>query len=132
MQGNMYSTSSEEEHENMAHQETSHDREEPKNEEDIVYYCKQFLDFMQAQLCQRYDLRSSRKRSREPKQQEGTAPQDIPPVPDKGKGKLNPHSSKIKVSSNKESNSSDGHIENEAPVLLKLLVVRKEKQSQEV
>jgi hypothetical protein len=110
---------SEEEHENMAHQEASHDREATTNEEDIDYYCKQFADFMQAQLQQKYDLRSSRKRSREPEQQEGTAPQVIPPVLDKGKGKLNPDPSKIKVSSNKESNSSEGHTEKEAPVLIK-------------
>lgn len=109
MQGNLYSAFSEEEHENMPHQETNHDREATANEEDIDYYCKQFADFMQAQLHQRYDLRSSRKRSREPEQLEGTAPQDIPSILDKGKGNLNTESSKIKVSSNKENNSSKGH-----------------------
>jgi len=48
MHGNLYSTFPEEEHENMAHQETSHDREVATNEEDMDYYCKQFVDFMQA------------------------------------------------------------------------------------
>lgn len=103
----------------MAHQETNHDREATKNEEDIDYYCKQFADFMQTQPHCNYDLRSSKKTSREPEQQEGVDPQVIPPVLDKGKGKINPDPSKIKVSSNKENNSSKGHIEKEAPVLLK-------------
>lgn len=101
MQGNMYSSFYQEEHENMAHQDTSHDSEEKTKEEDINEYCKQFADFMQAQLHQRYDLRYWGKRSREPKEQEGTSPQDIPLVTDKGKGKLNLDASKVKFCSNK-------------------------------
>lgn len=115
----MYSTFPEEEHENMDHQETSHDIEATKNKEDMDYYCKQFGDFMQAHPHQKYDLISSRKISRDPEQQEGTSPQVIPPVPNKGKGKLNPNSSKIKLSTNKEGNSSKGHAKKEAPILQK-------------
>jgi len=66
-----------------------------------------------------YDLRSSRKRSRKPEQQEGTTPQDIPRVTDKGKGKLNPNSSKVKFSSYKEYNSSEVHTEEKEPILIK-------------
>lgn len=50
MQGSLYSSFSEEECEDMAHQEKSHDRESAENEEDIGDYCKQFADFMQAFL----------------------------------------------------------------------------------
>jgi len=74
---------------------------------------------MQVQLRQRYDLRSSRKRSRELEEQKGTSPQDVRLVPDKGKGNLNHESSKIKVSSNKESNSFEEYVEKKAPFLLK-------------
>lgn len=66
MQGNLYSAFSGEEHENMAHQEAIHDGEAATDEEDIDYYCKQFANFMQAQPQRKYNLRSSRKRSREP------------------------------------------------------------------
>lgn len=72
---------------------------------------------MQGYPRRKYDLRSSRKRLRELEQQEGTTPQVIPPVLDKVKGKLNPNSSKTKVPSNKESNSSKGHSKKETPVL---------------
>ena len=46
MQENIYFAFSEEEYENMAHQEANHDRETTTKEEDIDYYCKQFADFM--------------------------------------------------------------------------------------
>lgn len=67
----------------------------------------------------KYDLRYSKKRSREPEKQEGTIPQVIPPVPDRGKGKPNPNPSKIKIFENKGSNSFEGHIEKDVPILLK-------------
>lgn len=60
---------------------------------------------MQAQINQRYDLRASKKRSREPEQQEETTPQEIPPMLNEGRGKFNTDSSKVKVSLNKECNS---------------------------
>lgn len=101
----------------MAHQEANHDRETTKKEGHIDYYCKQFVDFMQTQLHQRYDLISSRDRSRETEQQEETAPQTIPSVLDKGKGKLNPKPARVKVPLNKEINSSKGHTTKEALVL---------------
>ncbi len=101
MQENLYSSFSEEEQENMAHHEMCHDTEEIVNEEDIGDYCKQFADFMQAQLHQNYDLRSSKKRPRELEQQEETAPQNVSRVLNKGKGKLNPDLSKVKFSLNK-------------------------------
>lgn len=119
MQGNLYSTFSEEEHENMAHQETNHDKEATTNEDDIDYYCKHFANFMQAQPHWNYDLISSRKRLRELEQQERTSPQVIPPVLDKGKGNFNPDSSKIKFSSSKERNNSEEHAEKEAHALQK-------------
>jgi len=84
-------------------------------------YCKQIAKFMQAQPHCNYDIRSSKKRSREPEQQEGTSPQVIPPVLDKWKSKINPDPSNIKVSSNKERNNSEAHTEKEAPVLLKTI-----------
>lgn len=65
MQGNLYSSFSKEEHGNMAHQEANHNRETITKEEDIDYYCKKIADFMQTQLHQRCDLRSSKNRSRE-------------------------------------------------------------------
>ena len=100
----------------MVHQESNPDRETTTKEEDIDYYCKQFEDFMQEQPHRKYDLRYSKKRSREPKQQEGTSPQVVPPILNKGKGKLNPNPSKIEVSSNEEITSSEGHIEKERKV----------------
>jgi len=48
MQGNFYSSFSEEEQENMAYHEMCHDREATVNKEDIRDYCKQFLGFMQS------------------------------------------------------------------------------------
>lgn len=48
MYGNLYSSLLEGEQENMAHQETCHDREEVLNEDDIGDYCKKVVDFMQA------------------------------------------------------------------------------------
>lgn len=60
----MFYALSEEEHENMAHQEASHDREAETEEEDIDYYLKQFVDFMQAQPLHKYNLSSSKNRSR--------------------------------------------------------------------
>lgn len=60
------------------------------DEEAMDYYCKQFAEFMQTQPQCKYNLRSSKKRSREPEQQEGSSPQVAPPTPDKGKGKLHP------------------------------------------
>lgn len=85
MQGNMYSAFTEEEHDNMAHQEAIHDREETTDEEDKDYYCKQFVEFMQAQPQCKYDLISSKKRMREPEQQREAAPQVVPQILNKGK-----------------------------------------------
>ena len=39
-------------------------------EAEIDHYCKQFSDFMQAQFNRRYDLKSSRKRTRTQEQEE--------------------------------------------------------------
>ena len=97
----------------------SHDRKETTNEEVIRDYCKQFKDLMQAQIHQKYDLRSSKKRSRETEQQEETSPQTVPPLLNKGKGKLNPESSKVKSSLNKGCNSSEEHTKEKTLVLLK-------------
>ena len=38
--------------------------QEEEEEAEIDHYCKQFADFMQAQFNVKYDLRSSRKRTR--------------------------------------------------------------------
>ena len=101
----------------MVHQEVNHDGEET-DEDDIDYYCKQFADFMQAQPQCKYNLISSKKRSREPEKLEGTAPQVIPPVPDKGKGKLHLDPPKTRVSTNKKRNGPKEHTKKEAPILL--------------
>jgi len=42
------------------------------------YYCKQFADFMQAHLNRKYDLRSSRKRTRTQEQEEVVAQKEVP------------------------------------------------------
>lgn len=105
----------------MSHHEMCHDTEATLNEEDIGDYCKQFLDSTQAQLHRRYDLRSSKNRSRELKQQEEIVPQDILPVLNKGKGNLNPDSSEVKVCLNKECNSSEEHTKEKAPILIKTI-----------
>lgn len=68
MQGNLFSDFSKEEHENVVREEASQFREATIEEEDIDYYCKQFEDFMQAQPQCKYNLRSSKERSREPEQ----------------------------------------------------------------
>jgi len=65
----------------------------------------------------KYNLRYSKKRSREPKQQEESTPQVTPPILNKGKGKLNPNPARIKVTLNKERNGSGEHKTKEAPVL---------------
>lgn len=119
MQGNMYPAFTEEEYENMDHQEANHDREGTIEEEYMDYYCKQYAEFMQAQPQCKYDLRSSKNRTRELEQQRKAAPQVVPLVLNKGKGKLNPNPSKIKVSSNEERTSSEGHIEKGTPILPK-------------
>lgn len=62
MQGNLYSSFSEGEQESITNHDMVHEREATINEEDIGDYCKIFANFMQAQLHERYDLRSSRKR----------------------------------------------------------------------
>ena len=62
MQGNIYDGFSEEEHENMAHQEPNHHREATTEEEDMDYYCKKFVDFMKTQPQHKYNLISSKKR----------------------------------------------------------------------
>ena len=48
------------------------EEEKARDAEDaeIDHYCKQFTDFMQAQFNRRYDLRSSRKRTRTQDQEE--------------------------------------------------------------
>lgn len=90
----------------MAHHEMCSDKEATINEEFIQGYCKQFSYFMQAQIHRECDLRSSKKRSREAEQQEEISPENVSPVLNKGKEKLNPDSSKLKASLNKEFNSS--------------------------
>ena len=66
-------------------------------EAEIDHYCKQFDEFMQAHFNRRYDLRSSRKRTRtqdqegEPPQKEAPAQKEstVQKVIDKGKSPLN-------------------------------------------
>ena len=59
----------------------------------IDHYCKQFADFMQAQFNVKYDLRSSRKRTRtrdqedEPPQKEASAQKELATKRNIGKGK---------------------------------------------
>lgn len=67
----------------------------------------------------KYNLRPSKKRSREPEKQEGNAPQVSPPAPDEGKGKLHPDPTKKGVFADVERNGPKGHTENEAHVLPK-------------
>lgn len=118
MQGNIYVGFAEEEHENMAHQEVSHHKEVAIEEEDMDYYCRQFAKFMQTQPQRKYNLRSLKKRTREPKQQGEDVPQVVPPTPDKGEGKIHLDPPKTGVSTNKERNGPKGHTEKEAPSLL--------------
>ena len=69
------------------------DTEEPE----IDDYCKQFVDFMQAKFNGRYELRSSRKRTRTQDQEEDTPQEEAPAQkevtpqkpPKKGKRPLN-------------------------------------------
>ena len=44
--------------------------QEEEEEAGIDHYCKQFNDFMQAHFNRRYDLKSSRKRTRNQDQEE--------------------------------------------------------------
>lgn len=92
----------------MVHHEMHHDRA-VANEEVIWDYCKQFVDFLQAHIHQKYDLRSSKKRSREIEQQEETTPQNTPTVLNKGKWKLKTDPPKVKASLNNECNKSKEH-----------------------
>jgi len=62
----------------MAHHEMFLDREVKINVEDISDYCKQFADFMQAQIHRKYDLISSKKRSREPERKRKLLPKIFP------------------------------------------------------
>lgn len=100
----------------MVHQEVSHNGE-ATNEEYIDYYCKQFAEFMLAHPQCKYNIKSSKKRSRELEKQEETVPQNIPLVPDKGKGRLNLDLARVKFPLNKEINSLEGHTKKEALVL---------------
>ena len=56
------------------------EEEKTKDTEDaeIDHYCKQFADFMQAQFNRRYDLRSSRKRTRTQDQEEELPQKEAP------------------------------------------------------
>lgn len=60
------------------------------NDDDIDDYCKQFTNFMQAPLSKKYNLQSSRKRSRGKDQNEGTSSLEPLKKNDKGKGLLEP------------------------------------------
>ena len=71
--------------------------QEEEEEADIDHYCKQFVDFMQAQFNVKYDLRSSRKRT-QIQDQEEEPPQNNAPAQkesaikrniEKGKSPLN-------------------------------------------
>ena len=77
MQRNLYFAFPEEEEENAVYQEVSNNGES-KDDEDIDYYCKQFAEFMLAQPQRKYNLRSSKKRLREPEQQEENDPRLFP------------------------------------------------------
>ena len=71
--------------------------QEEDEKEEINHYCKQFADFMQAQFNVKYDLRSSRKRTRtqdqeeEPPQKEASAQKESATKKsiEKGKNPLN-------------------------------------------
>lgn len=89
------------------------------NEEEIGDYCKQFVDFMQVQLHRRYDLISSRKRLREPDQEEGVSPQDTFIAPEKGNGKLDPDTPKVKYSLTQGGGRSKEGIEEKPLTLVK-------------
>ena len=54
---------SEDEEGELTLQEEPEEKEVPLEEQHIENYCTQFVDFMQAQLHRKYDLRSSRKRT---------------------------------------------------------------------
>ena len=68
-------------------------------EAEFDHYCKQFDDFMQAHFNRRYDLRSSRKRTRTQEQEEELPQKEAPSqeestmqkATDKGKQSLNKH-----------------------------------------
>lgn len=64
IQGNLYSSFLDEEQEIRTYEEEGHDIDVALNDGNIVDYCKQFSDFMQAQLHRKYGVLSSRKRSR--------------------------------------------------------------------
>ena len=57
------SYSEDEEGELTLHKELE-EKEVPPEDQYIDNYCRQFVDFMQAHLYKKYDLRSSRKRTR--------------------------------------------------------------------
>ena len=52
--------------------------QEEEEEAEIDHYSKQFVDFMQANFNRKYDLRSSRKRTRPQDQEEETPQKEVP------------------------------------------------------
>ena len=82
--------------------------QEEEEEAEIDHYCKQFADFMEAQFNVKYDLRSSRKRTRTQDQEEEPPQKEAPAQKEsttkksieKGKNPLNvPPQSNIQIPS---------------------------------
>ena len=63
------------------------EREVPSGDQDIYKYYRQFVDFMQAKLHKKYDLRSSRKRTRVQEQDEESTSREQTPSSSASKGK---------------------------------------------
>ena len=55
-------------------EEEEEEKVNPTKDPDIDDYCRQFVDFMQAQFHKKYDLRSSRKRTHTQDQEEESSP----------------------------------------------------------
>lgn len=85
MQGNIYYAFVEEEYENMAHQEVNHHTEARVDEEDMDYYCKQFVEFMQTQPQHKFNLGSSKRGQENQSNKKEVLPKILLPHHTKGK-----------------------------------------------
>ena len=63
-QEDQFFTHSDDEEGELILQGEQEEKEVPPDDQDIDSYCRQFVDFMQAQIHKKYDLRSSRTRTR--------------------------------------------------------------------
>lgn len=95
----MYSSFSDEEQEVKMYEEEGGDLDATLNHGEIDDYCKKFIDFIQARLQKKYDLWSSRKRSRGQDQNEGASSQEPHKPTNKEMGYLDPIIKKRKESS---------------------------------